>query len=49
MNKIKIYDIVTKETNPSSSLFRFIQKDIKKNIKENKNFSFNNKKYKISL
>ena len=37
------------ETKPRSSLFRFIQKDIKKNAKENKNFSFNNKKYNISL
>ena len=46
---MKIYDIATIETNPSSSLFRFNQKDIKKNNKENKNFSFNNKKYEISL
>ena len=46
---MKIYDIATIETNTTNSLLRFIQKDIKKNIKENRNFSFSSKKYEINL
>ena len=37
------------ETKINNSLFHFDKKVNKKNIKENINFSFNNKKYEISL